>query len=130
MGMRIGQSSASQSTQATGFGNVQQRQQAFKDLFSALQSGDLGAAQQAFDKVTQGRGALNANSPLAALGQALKNGDLPAAQSAGQTIQSQRAGHHHHAHHGGAGASPGAPAASNVVAPRDAGSGSLVNLTA
>jgi hypothetical protein len=44
MGMRINSSSSAGSTQSVGMANWQQKQQSFKDLFSSLQSGDMGSA--------------------------------------------------------------------------------------
>jgi hypothetical protein len=73
----------------------QQKQVDKKNLFSALQSGDLSAAQAAYsDLKTQG---ISANSPLNAIGQSLQSGDLAGAQKA---AQSMHAGHGHgHGHH-------------------------------
>src|SRR5271169_4088644 len=93
MGMRIsGSSGAGQSASVT---NWQQRQQSFQALTSALQAGDLGAAQQAFATLG-GNSASQGNGPLAQLGQALKNGNLEGAQQAMKTLQSSRGKHHHH----------------------------------
>jgi len=95
--------------------NFNQLQQDFKDLASALQSGNLAAAQQAFSALqnlqtgsqTQSRqNGTNSNSTLStdfdALGKALQSGDLTAAQDAfaklKQDIQSTHRGHHHHIH--------------------------------
>jgi hypothetical protein len=131
MGMRIqGSSSASATSSGTGAGAVQQRQQAFKDLFSALKSGDLTAAKTAFAGATAGRTGLHADSPLAQIGQALQSGDLGAAQQAGAAMQAARSGGHHH--HGTAAAQTGAVVSTPVTATGNgtAGPGSLINLTA
>lgn len=90
MGMRIGgASSTTETSQSTPVANWQQRQQSFQDMMSALQSGDLSAAQQSF-KNLGGNSNVQGNSPLAQLGQALKNGDLAGAQDAAQTLQNNR----------------------------------------
>jgi hypothetical protein len=52
MEMRIGSSASVGATQSPNVANWQQRQQSFKDLSSALQSGDLGAAQKAYSALT------------------------------------------------------------------------------
>ena len=68
------------------------QQQDRKNLFAALRSGDLTAAQTAFTAL-QNRG-ISANSPLNAIGQSLQSGDLAGAQKA---AQSMHAGHGHRA---------------------------------
>lgn len=91
MGMRIGGASgawASHNTSAVQ--NVQQRQQGMKDLFSALKTGDLDAAQQAFAavaKVTQ----IDPNSSLGQLGQALGKGDVGGAQKIATSMHQHQA---------------------------------------
>jgi hypothetical protein len=122
MGMRIGSSGAAAASQSVGVGNWQQRQQSFKDLFSALQAGDLGAAQKAFSGLTGASGAVKGNGALAQIGKALQSGDIAGAQQAAQAMLASRGGHHHH--QGGqvvAATSPATPAS---------GTGSLLNLTA
>ena len=92
MGMRVG------GGYGAGWGNYQtsssinahqQKQQAQKNLFSALQSGDVTAAQTAFTAL-QNQG-IPANSPLNAIGQALQNGDLAGAQKAAQSMRAAHA---------------------------------------
>jgi hypothetical protein len=124
MGMRIGNNSGASATQSAAIGQWQQRQQSFKDLSSALKSGDLGAAQTAFAALG-GKGSTQGSAPLAQIGQALQNGDLAGAQQAFQALQTARAGHSHH--HGGGSSQAPAPAPS---APISIGVGSLVNVTA
>jgi hypothetical protein len=97
MGMRIPSSGAVGSSQSVSVSNWQQRQQNFKDLFSAVQSGDLSGAQKAFAGLTAGATNIKGNSPLAQIGQALQNGDIAGAQKAAQQLQANRGGHHHHA---------------------------------
>ena len=112
MGMRIGGASpTTETSQSTSVANWQQRQQSFQDMMSALQSGDLSAAQQSF-KNLGGNSNVQGNSPLAQLGQALKNGDLAGAHEAAQTLQSNRAV-----------ATPSEPSSST------SGSGSVINVT-
>ena len=89
MGMRIGSAASSATSQPTSVANLQQRQQSFKEMMSAVQSGDLAAAQQSF-KSLGGSSNIQGNSPLAKLGQALQNGDLAGAQQAAQTLQKSR----------------------------------------
>ena len=93
MGMRVGGSNAAWATQGTSVNNLQQRQQNFKALNSALQTGDLTAAQQAFSTITANNpnAATNSSSPLAQIGQALQAGNLAGAQ---QAAQAWRGNHH------------------------------------
>ena len=124
MGMRVGSSGAAAGMQSSAVSNWQQRQQSFKDLNAALQSGDLSAAQKAYSGLTTGSGSTNSNSPLAKIGQALQNGDLAGAQQAMQALQASRAGHH--PHHGTAQAATSTPPS----APVSPTVGSQVNTTA
>jgi hypothetical protein len=86
MGMRIGGGQQAWSSQSSSVSNWQQRQQNFKALGSALQSGDLAGAQQAFATIAANNPAVasNPNSPLAQIGQALQSGNLAGAQQAAQ----------------------------------------------
>ena len=124
MGMRVGSSGAAAGMQGSAVSNWQQRQQSFKDLNAALQSGDLASAQKAYSGLATGAGSTNSNSPLAKIGQALQNGDLSSAQQAMQALQANRAGHHHH-HGGTQAATPTQPSASV-----SSSVGSQVNTTA
>ncbi len=129
MGMSIGGSTSAGVGQSAAVGNWQQRQQNFSNLTSALQSGNLSAAQQAFSSLSGNSSNVSSNSPLAQLGQALQSGNLTAAQQAMQTLMSQRGGHHHH--HGGQNSQ--ANAASTTATPpvtNSYGTGSLVNTVA
>ncbi len=108
MGMRVsdgGSSGAGQSASAAGW---QQKQQSFKALTSALKSGDLAAAQQAFSSISNGSGS-SGNGPLAQIGQALQNGDLAGAQKAEADLKTKRGGHHHHHQQDADGAGASAP---------------------
>jgi hypothetical protein len=115
MGMSIASSSFAGVSQSSAISNWQQKQQDFKALTSALQSGDLKAAQTAYAALTAGQtsssNAANSNSPLAKIGQALKNGDLAGAQKAAQEMQ----GKHHHHHHGGQSVPVAAPTAPSTT---------------
>ena len=93
MGMRVGGSGTAWANQSNAVGNWQQRQQNMKALGTALQGGDLAAAQQAFATISANNpaAAANSNSPLAKIGQALQAGDLATAQ---QTAQAWRGGRH------------------------------------
>jgi outer membrane protein assembly factor BamD (BamD/ComL family) len=120
MGMPIGSASAASAYQPTGAGGWQQRQQGFQALSQALQSGNLGAAQQAYASVSSSLPASatsNPNSPLAQIGQALQSGNLSAAQSAFSALR----GHHHH-HHGGRASSASQAAVSSAAATSGVGS--------
>ncbi len=112
----------------------------FKDLASALQSGDLASAQSAFSEIQglfsnaqSSQGATGSQvgakqsqlkSDFDALGQALKSGNTSAAQDAftklTQDMQASGKAHHHH-HHGGQ--SSVQPTASTGVTSTTAGSG-------
>ncbi len=150
MGMRIGNTAAASSTQSTAIGQWQQRQQGFKDLMSALQSGNLSAAQSAYATLTGGSattagttataagttatasttrsGSSTASSPLAQIGQALASDDLAGAQKAAQAMMAARSGGHHH-HHQAQGSATTTPIASNS-ATDPTSPGSIVNLSA
>lgn len=78
--------------------------QAFSQLVSALQSGDLSAAQSAYSAFTQGAGSqIDPNSPFAQainqIGQDLQSGNIDAAQQALSSLQQAHAPHHRHHHH-------------------------------
>lgn len=96
MGMRISSGNTGMA-QMGGVQNWQQKRQEFKKLETALQSGDLSSAQQAFATMTakagNATGAANANNPLAKVGLALQAGDLKGAQQAFAALRSS--GHHH-----------------------------------
>ncbi|WP_139017302.1 hypothetical protein [Bradyrhizobium sp. STM 3809] len=82
--------------------------QSFNQLVSALNSGSLNDAQQAYSALSQlqssGQGpSSNSNTPfaraLSQIGQDLQNGDLSGAQQALASLKSH--GGHHHGHRGG-----------------------------
>jgi len=135
----------------------QQWQQDFQSLATALQSGDLSGAQQAFQALQQLRPnapvsptgqtgqAKSSSNPLSAdvsaLGSALQSGDLSGAQAAfskiQQDVQALGATHHRHHHHHASSATQtdstqsGPVAGVASTAPDGTGStaGSNVNLT-
>ena len=90
----------------------QQRKADFSSLSSALSSGDLGSAQQAFTTLTQdlqssAKGSKLTSDPnYQALQTALQNGDTAGAQKAfaalQQDIKAHKGGHHHKAADGDA----------------------------
>ena len=126
MGMQIGDSSVVSPLQTSGAANWQERRQSFQQLTSALQSGDINSAKQAFSALSNGSSAKE-GGPLAQIGQALQSGDLTAAQQAMQTLQAGRGRHHHHHHH------PDSSSAGAPTTPSSAGEpavGSLVNAVA
>lgn len=122
MGMRINSSASTGATQSVAMANWQQKQQNFKDLFSSIQSGDMTAAQNALKSLTGGSGTVNSSSPLAAIAQALQNGDVQAAQTAAQDFQAKRAGHHHHGQY--------APTTASATTPAASGPGSVLSVKA
>jgi len=82
--------------------------QAFSQLTSAIQSGDLAAAQTAYTNLMQAGGS-NSSNPLSQaisqIGDALQSGDIGKAQQALATLQQQmqsmKGAHRHHGHHHG-----------------------------
>lgn len=116
-----------QTSQSAWQQRMQQRRQDFQSLASALQSGDLSGAQQAFQDLqqlqssssssdpSQSGSSSNSTNPLSAdfsaLGQALQSGDLATAQSdfaqLQQDMQSLFQTHHHHHHQGATNAQNG-----------------------
>jgi DNA-binding FadR family transcriptional regulator len=120
----VGSTSTTQSAAATQW---QQQQQNFKNLSTALQSGNLAAAQQAFSTMIGGTGTVNPNSPLAQVGQALQTGDLAGAQKAMQQLQANRAGGHHHHHQSAPQTAATGTGATGV--PAATGPGSLLSVT-
>jgi hypothetical protein len=90
MGMRVGSSSASMASQATAVSGWQQRQQGMKDLFSKLNAGDLAGAQKAYAAFAANNN-IKSDSPMGQIGDALKNGNLAAAEKIAQSLQKSRA---------------------------------------
>lgn len=111
--------SAISSFSASAAASFQTDRQAFGQLTNALQSGNLTAAQDAYNTLASSPLA-QGNSPFAQalkqIGQDLQSGDIAGAQKALASLQQQqqaRGGHHHHHHHGGGGVS-GAPETSKT----------------
>jgi hypothetical protein len=108
--------------------------QTFNQLVSALNSGNLSGAQQAFSALGQLQNSGQSpspspNSPLAnalnQIGQALQNGDITGAQQALASLQQAQGGHHHHGHHGhGANSSATSQSASTSTTQGDSSSSS------
>jgi len=117
--------------------NSQQNfRQSFSQLVTALNSGDLSQAQEAYSELSQLQAdgqapATNPNSPLASalnnIGQALQNGDLGGAQQALASLQQAQRGHHH-GHHGH-GSEPASTQSSSSTAEAPA-SNNIVDITA
>lgn len=120
-----------------------QIKQDFNDLATALQSGDLSGAQQAFtalqkDSPQLAQGLNNATDPLGkALGNlasALKSGDLAGAQKAfaalQQIAQGVRHGHHHRADAADLSGSTSGTVGTDSDGDNDNSSGSVLNATA
>ncbi len=77
--------------QGPGIGKFQQGQQGFRDLASALQSGNLESAQKAFSALSSAApNGIKADSPLGQIGQALEKGDLAGAQKTQAALQANR----------------------------------------
>ena len=99
--------SAISSSNTSAISIFQQDRQAFNQLTNALQSGDLTAAQNAYNTLASSPMA-QGNSPFAQairqIGQDLQSGDAAALADAQKVLSSlqQARGHHHH-HHGGGG---------------------------
>lgn len=73
-----------QSTYASG---LQQKQQNMNNMFAALKSGDMAAAQKAYASSGMPPMAANNTSPLGRLYQALRHEDLASAQKAALDMQ-------------------------------------------
>jgi len=73
-----------QSTYASG---LQQKQQNMNNMFAALKSGDMAAAQKAYASSGMPAMAANNTSPLGRLYQALRHEDLAGAQKAALDMQ-------------------------------------------
>jgi hypothetical protein len=93
------------SSSASSISTFQQERQAFNQLTKALQSGDLAAAQSAYNTLASSPMA-QGNSPFAQaiqqIGQDLQSGNVSALADAQKVLSSlqQARGHHHH-HRGG-----------------------------
>ena len=90
MGMRVGGNNAAWASQGAGVNNWQQRQQGMKDLMSTLSAGDLAGAQKAYASFAS-KNNIKSDSPMGQLGDALKNGNLAAAEKIAQSLQKNRA---------------------------------------
>jgi len=98
--------SAISSSNTSSISSFQQDRQALNQLAKALQSGDLTAAQNAYDTLASSPMA-RGNSPFAQaiqqIGQDLQAGDASSLADAQKIMSSlqQARGHHHHQHGGG-----------------------------
>jgi hypothetical protein len=122
--------------------NSQTNFQTLNQLFSAVGSGNLSDAQQAYSALSNqqstGQGpSPNSNTPLAQtlnqIGQALQNGNIAGAQQALAALQQtqQAGGHHHHGHHGGGAHAAGASSSTSPSgSDGSSSSGNSVDITA
>jgi|ERR1035437_1083005 iron uptake system EfeUOB component EfeO/EfeM len=139
-----GVNSATTAYQTSVQSSFKQRAQDFKALQTALQSGDVTTAQQAFaslqkDMQTSSKAAgatSNQSSQTSQLGadfqtlqSALQSGDLSGAQSAFATLKQDlqstgaaHGAHHHHHHMSGNATSSTSPASSSTSSSSDVGS--------
>ena len=128
MGMRVSSSPSSSTSMPIaeaggGAAKWQQRQEDFKALSSAMQSGDVNAAKAAYASLTSGMSNLasHPNSPLAQLGKALDSGDMSAASAAFAKVG---------AHHPRLASGSGTPAPAPAPAPATASTGNNLNVVA
>ena len=70
------------SAQQSAYSSAQQLQQNYKNLFSALGSGNLQLAQTSFKNLNLSAATVKSNAMLSAIGTALSNGDIKTAQDA------------------------------------------------
>jgi hypothetical protein len=109
--MTIAAISSFSASQTSSFQNYRQ---AFTQLTNALQSGDMTAAQNAYNTLASAPMA-QGNGPFAQalqqIGKDLQSNNLSDAQNTLAQLQQQQQAHrgHHHHHHGGAAALSGAP---------------------
>ena len=128
-----GINSATTAYQTSVQSSFNQRAQDFKALQTALQSGDVTSAQQAFASMqkdmqnsSQAAGATSnpsgqssqISTDFGTLQSALQSGDLSGAQSAGAA----RGAHHHHHHQSGGATSSTTPASSSTPSSNTGGS--------
>ncbi|MBV8125826.1 MAG: hypothetical protein JOY60_05560 [Burkholderiaceae bacterium] len=124
MSMNINSVTNAGSQSVAGSGE-QQNRQAMKDLVSAIKSGNLQDAQQAYATLTNGQ-TPPANSPLAKIGAALQTGNMTTVQN---TVKSLRSGHHHH-QQGGSSESSASSSTTTTVPNTLPGQGANVNVLA
>lgn len=74
--------SSTLSSQQAAYNSTQQTQQNYKNLFSALSSGNLQLAQSSLQKLNFSAATLKSNAMLLQISTALSNGDLATAQNA------------------------------------------------
>ncbi|MGB9062824.1 MAG: hypothetical protein WCC80_05430, partial [Pseudolabrys sp.] len=94
--------SAISSFSASQTSNYQSFRQAFSQLANALQSGNLSAAQNAYDTLASSPAAQGTGpfaQALAQIGKDLQSKDLDGAQQALSSLQQQQQARGHHRHH-------------------------------
>jgi hypothetical protein len=124
--------SAISSSNASFISTIQQDRQAFNQLTNALQSGDLTAAQNAYNTLASSPMA-QGNGPFAQaiqqIGKDLQAGDAASLADAQKVLSSlQQARGHHHRHHGG-GEVSGA-SSTNATDPDSNSANSITQVTA
>ena len=88
--MSIGSSSAALASQSSSVNGWQQKHSNFQSLKTALQSGDLTAAQNAFSAISANNPNIPSSSPLGQIGAALQSGNITGAQQIGASMQAGR----------------------------------------
>jgi hypothetical protein len=114
-----------------------QVQSDLQSLSSALQSGNLGSAQQAYATLqkdapglVQGSTSTSSNpvsSALGAVGKALSQGNVSGAQQAFASLKQVAGGRHHHHHHGG-GVSESTGSSASIGSAAESATSSLLNV--
>lgn len=116
--------SAVSSFSASSISSYQKDRQAFGQLVSGLQSGDLTAAQAAYNTLASSPMA-QGNGPFAQaiqqIGKDLQSGDLADAQKALASLQQQQQARGHHRHHHGGGSVSGTSDSSQATSSTNAG---------
>jgi hypothetical protein len=121
--------SGSQANQTDRQPNAKQVQSDFQSLATALQTGNLAGAQQAFASLTkdapsiaQGVSSGGGSNPLGKLASALQSGDLAGAQQAFAALTQPGKSHRHGHHHPSTAATPvGSGSASSGASPAGGG---------
>ena len=127
--------SAISSSNVSAISTFQQDRQAFNQLANALQSGDLTAAQNAYNTLASSPMA-QGNSPFAQaiqqIGQDLQAGDASSLADAQKVLSSlqQARGHHHHHHHGGEVSGTSGASGTNANDPDSNSSNSVTQIAA
>src|SRR5262249_43331811 len=129
--MNVSSVSGANANQQSGGVNVTQVRTDFEQLASALSSGNLDQAQQAFSTLANDAPGLLQNSPassgLNAVGEALQSGNIGAAQNAFAALQQAAQSHRHHHHHLGGSSQQIQPSESTPSADTTDGAGTVID---